>query len=360
MEKTRLTKRDCFSKTLTVRVNEFLNENEISKNGNLKLYLKVPALFCVFLLPYFLMLFGVIDNPWIMWLMTVIMGVGMSGIGFSVMHNANHGAFSTSKRVNSFMSYSLEILGGSSVNWRIQHNILHHCYTNIHDIDEDICPPDILRFSPNEPKKKIHGGQIFYAWFLYGMMTLSWVFIKDFRRLRRYHKKGLLNSQNITYRNALGKLAISKVLYFTYMAVIPLLILNITWWQWAIGFFTMHFVSGFIMALVFQMAHVLPQTMFLTKDNYKDENEEESWAKHQLDTTANFARKSNLLAWYIGGLNFQIEHHLFPEISHVHYPNLAIIVKETALEYNIQYHEFKTFGNAIHAHYKMLKWLGKE
>lgn len=360
MDKTRLTKRDDFSKALTSRVNDYLNDNTINKNGNFRLFLKVPILFCVFLLPYFLMIFGVIDNLWIMWLMTLIMGLGMSGIGFSVMHDANHGAFSKYKWVNSFMSYSLEMLGGSSINWRIQHNILHHCYTNVHEIDEDICPPSILRFSPDGIKRKMHRWQFFYAWFLYGMMTLSWVTIKDFRRLGRYNKQGLLNSQNISYKKALGKLILSKVLYFVYMGLIPLLMLNITWWQWAIGFFTMHFVSGFIMALVFQMAHVLPQTMFLTKHNYKDENEEESWAKHQLDTTANFARKSNLLSWYVGGLNFQIEHHLFPEISHVHYPKLAVIVKATALEYNIKYHEFKTFGNAIHAHYMMLRILGNE
>jgi linoleoyl-CoA desaturase len=360
MENIRLTKKDAFSKELTKRVNEYLKSQNIKKFGNWKIFLKVPVLFSVFFMPYFLMVFGVIENGWLMLLMTAIMGLGMSGIGFSVMHDANHGAFSRFKWINTILSYTMEMLGGNSINWRIQHNVLHHSFTNVHDLDEDIQPPGILRFSPNEEKKKIHKWQVYYAWFLYGMMTLSWMTTKDFKQLIRYKKKGLLASQQITLKRAITQLIVSKIIYYGYIIVIPMIFMDITWWQVLIGFATMHFISGSILAYVFQIAHVVPETEFHTVENYKEDNQEESWAKHQLLTTANFARRNPLLTWYVGGLNFQIEHHLFPDISHVHYPKLSAIVKKTANEYGVPYNYFKTFTGAIFAHHKLLRRLGKK
>lgn len=359
MENIRLTKKDAFSKELTLRVNEYLKNHNIKKFGNWKIFLKVPILFSVFFLPYFLMVFGVIENVWIMWLMTAIMGIGMSGIGFTVMHDANHGAFSRFKWINTILSYTMEMLGGNSINWRIQHNVLHHSYTNVHELDEDIQPPTILRFSPNEEKKKIHRFQVYYAWFLYGLMTLSWMTTKDFKQLIRYKKKGLLATQNVTLRRAIIQLIISKVIYYGYIIAIPMIFMDIAWWQVLIGFATMHFICGIILAYVFQIAHVVPETEFLTVKSYKDNNEEESWAKHQLLTTANFARKNPLVTWYVGGLNFQIEHHLFPDISHVHYPKLSSIVEKTAKEFGVPYNYFKTFTGAISAHHRLLNRLGK-
>ena len=328
MEGIRLTKKDAFSKELTQRVYDYLKLHNIAKTGSWKIFLKVPILFCVFFLPYFLMLFGIIQNIWLMWLMTFIMGIGMSGIGFAVMHDANHGSFSRFAWVNKVMSYSMEMLGGNSINWRIQHNVLHHSFTNVHDMDEDIQPLSILRFSPNEPKKKVHRIQMFYAWFFYGMLTLAWMTTKDFSQLIRYSKRGLLSSQKVTLSRAITQLIISKVIYYGYILVLPILFLDIAWWQCIIGFLTMHFVSGVILSTVFQIAHVVPETEFLTAEDLKAQNEEQSWAKHQLVTTANFARWNALLTWYVGGLNYQIEHHLFPDISHIHYPKLSHIVQK--------------------------------
>jgi linoleoyl-CoA desaturase len=270
MEYIKLTKRDTFSKELSRRVDDYLKSNNLKKYGNWRILLKVPLMFSVYLVPYFLMVFGVIENAWLQLLGAGIMGVGMAGIGLSIMHDANHGAFSRFNWVNKVMSFSMEILGGNSLNWRIQHNVLHHSFTNVHDLDEDIAPMGLLRFSPNAPRKKVHRFQVFYAWFFYGLMTLSWMTSKDFIQLARYHKNGLLQSQNITYRKALTQLILAKVGYYAYIALIPMLVLNISWWQWGIGFFIMHFISGSILAFVFQTAHVMPETEFLTKENISD------------------------------------------------------------------------------------------
>jgi linoleoyl-CoA desaturase len=257
MEYIKFTKRDAFSKELAQKVNDYLKSNNLKKFGSWRILLKVPLMFSIYLLPYFLMVFGVIESKWIMLLMSLTMGVGMAGIGLSIMHDANHGSFSNIPWVNKMMTYSMEILGGNGLNWRIQHNVLHHSFTNVHDLDEDIRPVGLLRFSPNEPKKKIHKFQVYYAWFFYGLMTLSWMTNKDFAQLIRYKKKDLLSAQNVTYSKAMFFLIFTKLLYYVAIAVIPLVVMDISWWQWLIGFFSMHFVSGSILAFIFQPAHVL-------------------------------------------------------------------------------------------------------
>lgn len=359
MQYIRLTRNDEFSKKLAQRVEDYLKKNNLKRFGSWRILLKVPLMFSLFLLPYFLMVIGVIENAWIMFFMSIIMGVGMAGIGLSIMHDANHGAFSRFKWVNSVMSYSMEILGGYNLNWRIQHNVLHHSFTNVHDMDEDIAPVGVLRFSPNEPRKKVHRFQVFYAWFFYGLMTLSWMTNKDFMQLHKYHKNGLLKSQNTTLAKAYIQLILSKLLYYTYILVIPMLVMDISWWQVLIGFGVMHFVCGSILAFVFQVAHVMPETEFMTKDSYTIKNDDISWAKHQMMTTANFENWNPVLTWYVGGLNYQIEHHLFPDISHVHYPKISKIVRETAKEFGIQYNYHKTFGGAIFNHLRLLNTLGR-
>lgn len=361
MDNIRLTKKDAFSKEISRRVNEYFKSQNIKKFGNWKIFLKIPILYTLFFLPYLLMMFGVVQNIWLMLIMTMIMGVGMSGIGFAVMHDANHGSFSRYKWINTILGYSMEMLGGNSINWRIQHNVLHHSFTNVHGMDEDIQPPsNILRFSPNEKIKKIHRWQVYYVWILYGLLTLSWMTAKDFNQLVRYKRKGLLASQNVSLNRAVTQLVISKVVYYGYILVLPMLFLDVAWWQCLIGFASMHFISGIILSYVFQIAHVVPEAEFLTKETYKEDNVEESWAKHQLLTTANFAKKNPFLTWFLGGLNFQIEHHLFPDISHIHYPKIASIVKSTAKEYNVPYNYFKTFHGAVFAHHKMLYRLGRK
>ncbi len=359
MEFIKFNKRDAFSKELAKEVNDYLKVNNKKKFGSWQIFLKVPFMFSLYLVPYFLMVFGVIENPWVMLLFSAIMGFGMSGIGLAIMHDANHGSFSKYNWVNKLMSYSMEVLGGSGLNWKIQHNVLHHSFTNVHDLDEDISPPGILRFSPNEPVKKIHRFQVYYAWFFYGLMTLSWMTNKDFMQLIRYKKKDLLKSQGITYKKAMTQLVINKVLYYVGIGLIPLLVMDITFWQWLIGFFVMHFISGSMLAFIFQPAHVITATSFVNPDTYKEENPEESWAVHQMKTTANFENWNPVFTWYVGGLNYQIEHHLFPDISHIHYPKISKIVKKVAHKHGVPYHYHKTWIGAIFSHLRLLNRLGK-
>lgn len=119
-----------FFRTLNKRVNDYFKENNIQKTGNWKLHLKTVILFSLFLTPYFLIITLTNIPLWLFLLLSVIIGVGMAGIGMNVMHDGNHGAYSDKKWVNKFMGGSIYILAGNVYNWQVQHNVLHHTYTN--------------------------------------------------------------------------------------------------------------------------------------------------------------------------------------------------------------------------------------
>jgi linoleoyl-CoA desaturase len=345
-----------FVRTLRKRVDDYFKSNGISKTGGIKLKLKAVFMFLLYTVPYFAMLFGLITNVWIMWGMTALMGLGMAGIGFSVMHDANHGSFSRKAWVNKFMGFSINFLGGNVNNWKIQHNLLHHSYTNIEGYDEDIAPAGILRFSPHSEKKKIHKYQFLYAWFFYGLMTLSWTFSKDFFDIFRYEKMGLFKQLRTNIKREFWLILSTRVVYFIYMMLIPLLVLDVSFWQWLLGFLTVHYIAGFVLASVFQLAHVMEDTDFPMPEKGNVSNQ---WAVHQLNTTLNFARKNKVLSWFVGGLNFQVEHHLFPNISHVHYPKIAPIVEATAREFGLPYFAERSFRSALSSHARMLYQLGR-
>ena len=263
--------------------------------------------------------------------------------------------YSKSKRVNTILGYVIHLIGGSATNWKLQHNVLHHTYTNISGMDEDLDSDPLMRFSPNQKRKKFHRFQHIYAWFLYGLMTISWILDKDFLQLFRYKRKGLLSLQKINFGKALTFLIFSKLFYYGYVLVLPLIFAS-SWWTALVGFFIMHFIAGFVLAIVFQCAHVVEHADY--PKPMDSGNMEHNWFAHQLHTTANFGSRSRFFSWFVGGLNFQVEHHLFPNICHVHYRKLSPIVKKTAEEYGLPYHSFATFFEALSCHTRQLKKLG--
>ncbi len=344
-----------FYKVLRKRVNTYFKDNKISKFGNSKMYFKTIIMLAMYLVPFILIL-TYLENPWLIVLMWAIMGVGMAGTGMSVMHDANHGSYSKTKWVNTLVGKVILIVGGSDVNWRIQHNVLHHTYTNVVGMDEDIDIGDLMRFSPGQELLKAHKYQHLYAWFLYGMMTLMWATTKDFTQFYRYKKKGLLSTQDVSEKGFLTSLIIGKIGYLAVTLALPLLLSPLAWWGTVLAFALMHYIAGLILSIVFQAAHVVPTAQY--SEVQEDGSIDLDWAANQMINTADFGQKKKLLSWYVGGLNFQIEHHLFPNICHIHYKDIANIVRDTAFEYNLPYYTYPTFRNAVSNHAKMLYALG--
>jgi len=280
----------------------------------------------------------------------------MAGIGMGIMHDAIHGSYSKNKRINKIMGYTLNLIGANSNVWRIQHNVLHHTFTNINEADDDINAPFFLRFSPHAKRNRLHRFQFIYAWFFYSLSTFFWVTTKDFVRLNRYRKLGLLPVKE-NFRRTLATIAGWKLLYFSYALVLPMIIVPVAPWLIFLAFLCMHMITGLLISMVFQMAHIMPDTSFPIPNNQGDM--EGDWHAHQLATTCNFSPRNNLLSWLIGGLNYQVEHHLLPNICHVHYKKLSTIVKSTAEEFKLPYHVKSTFSLALRDHTRMLRELGK-
>lgn len=352
-------KKSDFVTTLNERVSNYFKENKISKYGNYRMYLKALFMFALYLTPYFFLVLGGFTNIWLIAGLYALMGVGMAGIGLSVMHDACHGTFSKNPVVNTIMSYSMNLLGGNKDNWVLQHNVMHHTFTNVDGMDDDINAPEfLLRFSPHKKKYKAHRFQHIYAWFFYGFMTLVWCLPhRDIMQLWHYKKSGVISTQNKKYGQMLTELIIGKIVFFTYMVAVPMMVVNVSWWATLLLFVMMQYISGFILSIIFQPAHVMEDAMYPLPE--EDGKIESSMLEHQLRTTCNFAPKSRLFYWFVGGLNYQIEHHLFPHICHIHYKKLSKIVKETAQEYNLPYHSQPTFVKAVVEHGKMLKKLGR-
>jgi linoleoyl-CoA desaturase len=283
----------------------------------------------------------------------ILLGLFTAMIGFNVMHDGAHGSFSKYKIVNSLAGFSLNLLGGSSIMWKMKHNIIHHTYTNIDGMDDDIEAGSMLRFTETQKKLKIHKFQHHYFWFLYTLLHIMWIFVGDFRKYFT-GKIGEFELRKMTVKEHLGFWT-AKVVYFFMVIALPIMLVGFV--NWILGFLLVTMVTGFVISIVFQLAHTVEHTHFPmpSEDSGKIENE---WAIHQLETTANFATRNKVICWLVGGLNFQIEHHLFPKISHIHYPAISKIIKQVCQEYNITYIEYPKMRHAIVSHVHYLKKLG--
>jgi linoleoyl-CoA desaturase len=347
--------KQAFATTLRKKVNTYFKEKNISTKGEGRLIGKSVVMLGIYFVPFIAMLIFPM-SAWLMIVLAVVMGIGMAGVGMSVMHDAAHGSFSGKGWVNKMFSSTMYSIGGNVFNWKMQHNLYHHTYTNIDGYDEDIRSRVVIRLSHEAPLKKFHRFQYLYVFFLYSLMTLSKL-VGDFFQLNEYNKTGLTKEQNAKPKREYFKLIVSKVLYLAVAIGLPLLVTPFAWWVVLLGFLAMHLTAGLIMSVIFQMAHVVEGADQPVPENGALDSE---WAIHELMTTANFSRKSRLLGWYIGGLNFQIEHHLFPHISHVHYRKISPIVEETAKEFGLPYNQKKTLFHALASHIRILKELGKK
>jgi len=252
------------------------------------------------------------------------------------------------------------VIGGYAVTWKIQHNVLHHTYTNVAGLDEDIDSIKLLRFSP-QPRHWYHRYQYIYAWFFYMMMTLFWMTAKDYLQVVRYKQHDLLIKQKVSLQQALFRITLYKLFYYAYILVLPVLFSGMPWYYVLFGFLLMHFTAGLVLSCIFQPSHIVETSGFALPVITDGKRQmEDSWAIHEIANTTDFAPGNRILTWFIGGLNFQIEHHLFTGICHVHYKKLAPIVRSATMDFGIPYHVEPTFLRALGGHVRMLKKLGRQ
>jgi len=348
--------RDCdaFVEEVKSRAASYFAERNLSVKANAGMVVKTVIMLSGMVVPYALIMSNTLPG-WAMMLCCVVMGVALAGIGFSVSHDALHGAYSHNPKINSAIGFTFDMLGANGYMWKITHNVIHHTYTNIHGIDEDLEVTPLLRLSPLAKHRPFQRFQHLYAPLAYSMSTLNWLFVKDFDLFSRRNLGPYLDKHHPGREVAI--LAVGKIIMVLWAIVLPLLVLEVTWWQFLIGFLTVHLIGGTILGVIFQLAHVVEQTAHPVPDELgKMPN---GWLVHEMLTTANFCVGNRLLTWYVGGLNHQVEHHLFPKTCSVHYPALAPIVKEVAEKHGVPYINNATFLTAFGSHLKMLRRLGR-
>ncbi len=343
-----------FHQELKKRVNDYFTESKKASTGNFGLYFKAVLFWLCYVALYVHVVFYT-PASWIALLECLTMGGLTAAIGFNVMHDGGHGSFSNSKFWNKIAGFSVNALGASGIMWNNKHNIIHHTYTNIDGIDDDIEIKPMLRMCSTQKKYFIHRFQHIYVWFLYTLLLLVWVFESDYRKYFK-QKVGPVPIKKMSLFDHFA-FWIAKIGYAFMMIALPIYLVGFL--PWLVGFLAMAMFAGFILSIVFQLAHTVEETAFPTPDEDSNKIENE-WAIHQIETTANFATKNRLISWLVGGLNFQIEHHLFPKISHVHYPAISKIIKNTCEEFNVKYIEYKRMRDAVISHALYLKKMGRE
>jgi linoleoyl-CoA desaturase len=338
-----------FSRLLNQRAEAVLGDAALMQRAYRLIWAK-SALVLIWTLASYLFLLLVASTPADLIAGSVSLGLAAAAIGFCIMHDANHGGYARSRLVNRLAAHSLDLIGGSSYVWAAKH-LAHHTYTNVADHDPDIDALPFGRFEPSQERRRWHRYQHVYMWVLYAFVTVRWQVVTDFtflaqgavgrsvfRRPRGWNLAGLIGG---------------KIFFVVWAIAIPLVLRA-----------PLHVLEAFLLAsavaslsltVTFQLSHCLEEAITLAPANASADAE---WHIHQVEATADFAQKNTLIRWYVGGLNHQIEHHLFPRVPHTLHPQLAGIVRATALECGVAYNAHPTMRSAIASHTRWLKQMG--
>lgn len=344
----------AFFKDLKTRVDDYFAQNKIDPAGNTRLYMKGAIQFVSAAVLYVVLVFFTPSIP-IAIALCLLLGLNLGVIGFNIMHEGGHQSFSKHTWMNKVSAYSLNMLGGISYFWKIKHNVNHHTFTNIDGMDSDIDAKPFMRMHEEQPRFWFHQFQHIYWVFLYGISYIAWVFYEDFQKYF---------SGRHSATSGVKKLAVeehfifwfTKIMFVVAYLVVPIIMVG--WLPALVGFFIITFVTGLSISVVFQLAHVVEDTQFHSP-HHQEPDAKQEWAIHQIHSTANFATGSKSLHWLLGGLNFQIEHHLFPRISHIHYPQVSRLVKDACRQAGVKYIEYSSMFQAISSHLTHLRRLGR-
>ncbi|MBU2039677.1 MAG: acyl-CoA desaturase [Gammaproteobacteria bacterium] len=336
---------------LSAQVNQYFQQQGIAKSGDQRLYRKAILILLLFSASYAALL--LLPAPWSLaaWF---IHGIATALVGFNVMHDGAHESFSRSRRLNRLAALTFNLIGSNRFYWAQKHNRNHHSFTNVDEVDEDIDALGLFRMSPHQRRFWFHRYQHIYVWLLYPLTSLFWFFALDYKAYFRQKIAQRPFSHRLSAADHLEFWA-SKLLYLLIYIALPLSLADST--TVITGFLLMHAILGFLFAVVFQLAHIVEQAEFPQPTT--DGSMEDEWAAHQLRTTVDFATDSRFLTWALGGLNFQVEHHLFPRVSHIHYPALHRLLQESCNRQGHSIRSYPSLGAALKGHYHHLRQLGR-
>jgi linoleoyl-CoA desaturase len=343
---------NSFQIELRRRVDEYFRRTGRRQRDCPQMYLKTAIILAVFAGLYLLLVF-VAATWWQALPLAILLGLSMSAIGFNIEHDGAHQAYSNYAWVNRLTAMTMDLIGASSYVWHSKHVVVHHTYTNVTGHDADIDLGFLGRLTPHQKRFKFHRWQHFYLWPLYGVNVIKWHLYDDFRDVIL----GRIGSQRMPRpkRWELVSFICAKALFLSMAFAVPLLVHRI--WIVFLFYGVTVTVAGVVVSVVFQLAHCVEEAEFPLprEDSGSVEN---AWAIHQVETTVDFARRSRVESWLLGGLNFQIEHHLFPRVCHVNYPAISKLVEQTCQEFGVKYREHVSFRAGLASHFRWLRRMG--
>lgn len=346
---------NAFFQSLKSSVDDYFAKSDIKKTGNWRLYYKAILLLSLHMGIY-VALVSADMSQMVAIALCCLMGVVGAAVGFNVMHDANHGSFSTNGSLNEALGLTANYLGISSFLWKQKHNVIHHSYPNADGIDDDIAKSPAIRQCDTQKWVPAHRFQHIYIILVYGLSSIFWIFMMD---PTKYFSKKINTTQawKMSFRNH-AIFWSTKVIYVAIYMVLPGLVWG--WQAWLVGWLAMNFAQGTVLSFVFQLAHVVEKTDFeyIPLDTAK--HIDSAFAEYQLRTTSNFAMENRFISWITGGLNYQVEHHLFPKISHVHYPAISKIIRAKCAEFSIPYNYYNGMTEALSSHFRLMKRLGEK
>jgi linoleoyl-CoA desaturase len=343
----------AFQLELQRRVDEYFQVTGRRRRDCWEMYLKTAILLAGLAVTYLLLV--LVAHAW--WQsvpLAVLLGLAAAGIGFNIQHDGGHQAYSDHPWINKLAAMTLDLVGGSSYLWHYKHVVIHHTYVNVTGYDSDLNLGIFGRVTPHQRRLTFHRWQYLYLWPLYGFLAIRWQLVDDFRRLIA----GRIGSHRIRRPTGwdLAFLVAGKVTFFACAFGVPMLLhpVNVV----LIHYVITAVVLGTTLAVVFQVAHCVEEAAF-PLPSARTGRLERAWAVHQTETTVDFARHSRVVAWLLGGLNFQIEHHLFPRISHVNYPAISKLVEQACRDFEVAYTEHRSFRDGVIAHFRWLRRMGR-
>ena len=345
---------NLFYQSLKAEVDAYFSSRNQKKTGDWRLYSKTLILISVAASLYGSLMLLAPPN-WLTLLSCILLGFTLACIGFSVMHDANHGSYSTKPWVNNLLGLTINAMGASSYFWKQKHNIIHHTYTNVDGLDDDIAKSPIIRQCKSQRWVPAHRIQHLYLVPVYALSTLFWIFTMDFKK---YFTRKIYTT-DAWKMSAWNHVVfwITKIGYVIFYIILPIQVWGFL--PWLAGYLLLNAAMGLTLSIVFQLAHVVENTEFEAVHLDEHKQIDTAWAEHELRTTSNFAMNNAWISWFVGGLNFQIEHHLFPRISHIHYPAISRIVRRKCKEFNLPYNYYDSLTEAVGSYFRVMWELGR-
>jgi linoleoyl-CoA desaturase len=341
-----------FPKVLRSRLESFFSDGHISPKAGRSMWVKIASGLAV-LAGSWIVLYTLNPDSWKFVAVYLLGGLAQTFLMLNIAHDSNHNAISTARSVNKTLNYVFDVCGINSYMWRILHHRGHHSCINLHGEDDALTGRRIFRFTPHELRAPWQRFQHIYALFFYALFSLDYILFRDFECFF-FPSHGYLKRTKHPLREY-AILFVGKGFYFTYMLVLPVVLLGKPVLLVALAFLLTHIIVGLTVSLVFQTTHTVDSTYFPSS-----RSEFDNGVYHIFATTADYATSNPIVAWLAGGLNHHIVHHLCPFVCHTHYDALTRIVKQTAEEFGVPYRQHPTMTRAIVHHLILLKQLGSE